>query len=64
MNFKKLGVLATAALGTVSSFAAAVDVTSVVTDITANLAPIASIGAAVLGVAVALKAYKWIRRAL
>jgi hypothetical protein len=44
--------------------AAAIDVTTTVADITGNLAPIGLVGAAVLGVFVALKAYKWIRRAL
>lgn len=44
--------------------AAAVDVSSVVTDIAAQAAPIAAIGAAVLLVYVGIKAFKWVRRAL
>lgn len=44
--------------------AAAVDVADVVTDIAAQAAPIAAIGAAVLLVYVGIKAFKWVRRAL
>lgn len=44
--------------------AAAIDVADVVTDITAQLAPIALIGGAVLLVFVAIKAFKWVRRAM
>ena len=44
--------------------AAAVDVTAVVTDIAAQAAPIAAIGAAVLLIYVGIKAFKWVRRAL
>ena len=44
--------------------AAAVDVGSVVTDIAAQAAPIAAIGAAVLLVYVGIKAFKWVRQAL
>ncbi len=44
--------------------AAAVDVGAVVTDIAAQAAPIAAIGAAVLLVYVGIKAFKWVRRAL
>lgn len=61
---KKIVIGASALAVSALSQAAAVDVTTTVADITANLAPIGLIGAAVLGVAVALKAYKWIRRAL
>jgi hypothetical protein len=43
---------------------AAVDVTSTVSEITGALAPIGLIGAAVLGVLVAVKIYKWVRRAM
>ena len=46
------------------SHAAAVDVAAVVTDIGAQIAPITSIGGAVLTVYVAIKAFKWVRRAL
>ena len=44
--------------------AAAVDVSSVVTEIEAQAAPIAAIGAAVLILYVGIKAFKWVRRAL
>jgi hypothetical protein len=44
--------------------AAAIDVTSVVSDIEAQAAPIAAIGAAVLILFVGIKAFKWVRRAL
>lgn len=44
--------------------AAPVDVAAVVTDIGAQAAPIASIGAAVLLIIVAVKAFQWVRKAL
>ena len=44
--------------------AAAIDVTAVVTDIAAQAAPIAAIGAAVLMLHVGVKAFKWVRQAL
>lgn len=44
--------------------AAAINVTDVVTDIQAQAAPIAAIGAAVLVLMVGIKAFKWVRRAL
>lgn len=47
-----------------AAHAAAVDVAAVVTDIGAQIAPITAIGAAVLLVFVAVKAFKWVRRAL
>lgn len=56
--------LATAGASSVPAHAAAVDVAAVVTDIGAQIAPITSIGAAVLMVFVAIKAFKWVRRAL
>jgi hypothetical protein len=46
------------------SFAAAIDVEDVVTDIGAQIVPVGLIGAAVLLLIVAIKAYKWVRRAL
>jgi len=46
------------------SQAAAVSVTDVVTDIAAQGAPIAAIGAAVLLLLVGIKAFKWIRKAM
>lgn len=56
-----------AALGlsaTAPAFAAAPDVTATVADITAALTPIGLIGVAVLGVLVAVKIYKWVRKAM
>lgn len=47
-----------------ASHAAAIDVDDVVTDIAAQAAPIAAIGAAVLLLVVGIKAFKWVRRAL
>lgn len=44
--------------------AAAIDVTSVVTDIGAQAVPIGLIGGAVLVIFVAVKAFKWVRAAL
>jgi len=52
------------ALAPVLSHAAAVNVASVVTDIGAQVAPVTSIGAAVLLLLVAIKAFKWVRRAM
>lgn len=46
------------------AFAAAPDVTSVVTEIEGAAAPIAAIGAAVLLVMVGIKIFKWVRRAM
>ena len=43
---------------------AAVDVAPVVTEIGGASAPIAAIGAASLLIAVGIKVYKWVRRAL
>lgn len=43
---------------------AAVDVTTVVAEISGAAAPIAAIGAAVLVVMVGIKVYKWVRRAM
>jgi hypothetical protein len=44
--------------------AAAVDVADVVTDIGAQAASVAAIGAAVLLLLVGIKAFKWVRRAM
>jgi len=44
--------------------AAAVVVTPVVTDIGAQVAPVTAIGGAVLLLLVAIKAFKWVRRAM
>ncbi|KAF7600094.1 MAG: methyltransferase [Candidatus Dactylopiibacterium carminicum] len=43
---------------------AAIDVSAVVDEIDGTLTPIGLIGGAVLLVAVAIKAYKWVRRAM
>lgn len=62
--FLKYGstALALAAVSTASQ--AAIDVTAVVTEIGATLAPIGLIGAGVLLVIVAIKAFKWVRSAM
>lgn len=59
---KKLVLLALAAVASAAQ-AAPIDVTGTVTAITDALVPIGLIGAAVLGVVVALKAFHWVRRA-
>lgn len=51
-------------LGFASLSQAAVDVSGVVTEISGASAPIALIGGASLVVAVGIKVYKWVRRAL
>lgn len=51
-------------LGVGSANAAAIDVAAVTTDIAAQAAPVAAIGAAVLLLTVGIKAFKWVRRAL
>jgi len=60
----KLLALVSAAGFSSMSFAAAIDVASVVTDVAAQAVPIALIGAAVLLLTVGIKAFKWVRRAL
>lgn len=57
-------VAAAVAVTTTGVQAAAIDVTAVVTDIAAQAAPIGLIGGAVLLIFVAVKAFKWVRRAL
>ena len=58
-------IAAASALGVASqSHAAAIDVTAVTTDIAAQAAPVAAIGAAVLLLYVGIKAFKWVRKAL
>lgn len=67
-KLKKIGrVLVATVTGYVlaaPAMAAAVDVEDVVTDIAAQAAPIAAIGAAVLILMVGIKAFKWVRRAM
>jgi hypothetical protein len=64
----KLGALAligsTAVLAAGSASAAAIDVTAVTAAISDTLTPVGLIGAGVLLVLVAVKTYKWIRRAM
>jgi hypothetical protein len=59
-RFLPLGLVAFPVL----SNAAAVEVSAVTTDIAAQAAPVAAIGAAVLILLVAIKAFKWVRRAM
>lgn len=58
-----VSLLALAGVSTLSQ-AQAIDVADVVTDIAAQAAPIGLIGAAVLLIFVAVKAFKWVRAAL
>lgn len=51
-------------VGAAAANAAAVDVTDVVSNITAQGASIAAVGAAVLVLYVGVKAFKWVRMAL
>ena len=63
-NLKRGLVAAGVLAATVSAQAAAIDVAAVVTDISAQAAPIALIGGAVLVVYVGIKAFRWVRGAL
>ena len=56
--------LSASAVTSASAFAAAPDVSGVVTEIGGTAAPIAAIGAAVLLVFVGIKTFKWVRRAM
>lgn len=60
----RVGIVGGLALAGAPAFAAAVDVTSVVTDIGAQVASVTSVGAAVLMVFAAVKAFKWARSAM
>lgn len=61
----KRGLVAAGVLTAVGSAnAAAIDVAGVTTEIAAQSAPVASIGAAVLLLYVGIKAFKWVRKAL
>ena len=61
----KRGLLSVAVLAlTAGAQAAAIDVTAVTTDMTAQLVPIGLIGAAVMLIMVAIKAFKWVRAAM
>lgn len=64
MKYAKNAFLLAMAAGATASQAAAIDVTAVTTDITAQLAPIGAIGGGVLLVMVAVKAFRWVRAAL
>ncbi|WDM61806.1 major capsid protein [Stenotrophomonas forensis] len=62
-----LAAVGTAALASAPAFASgggSVDVGATVSAITAALGPIGQIGIAVLSVLVAIKVYKWVRRAM
>lgn len=63
LNKSALAVLVLSVVATASQ-AAAIDVAAVVTDIGAQAAPVALIGAAVLILMVAIKAFRWVRSAL
>lgn len=64
MNYAKNAFLLALAAGATASQAAAIDVAATVTDITAQLVPIGLIGAAIMGVYLAIKAYHWVRKAM
>lgn len=64
MKFNRLVAASAALLLPVASFAAAVDVAAVVTDIGAQVTPVTAIGGGVLLLLVAIKAFKWVRRAM
>ena len=64
MKYAKNAFLLALAVGATASQAAAIDVTAIVTDIGNQLAPIGLIGIAVMGVMVAVKAFRWVRAAL
>lgn len=64
MKFQRFAVPAVLSFASVSAFAAAPDVTAIVTEIDGAAAPIAAIGAAVLLVMVGIKVFKWVRRAM
>jgi hypothetical protein len=61
---RKYGAAGAALVVASGAQAAAVDVTAVTADLTAQLTPIAAVGAGVLLVVVAVKAFKWVRSAL
>lgn len=63
-QFRRVLVAAPVLAGVASANAAAIDVTTVVSDIAAQAAPVALIGAAVLLLVVGIKAFKWVRAAL
>jgi len=63
-TFARFSAVAAGLVVTGTASAAGIDVTGIVTEIGAQAAPIGLIGVAVLGIAVALKAFKWVRAAL
>lgn len=63
-NAKVGTAVAIGAASVTSAQAAAVDVTAVTSEIGAQAAPVAAIGAAVLLIYVGVKAFQWVRRAL
>jgi hypothetical protein len=62
-NVAPVALLA-ALLASIGSANAALDVSAVQTGITEALAAVTTVGIAVLGVIIAIKAYKWVRRAM
>ena len=59
-----VGVLATVAGSAHATGGITIDTTSITDAITVALAAIATVGAAIMGVHVAVKAYKWVRAAM
>jgi len=64
MTYAKNAFLLALAAGATASQAAAIDVTAVTTDIAAQAVPIGLVGAAVLLIYLAVKAFKWVRAAM
>jgi uncharacterized membrane protein len=63
-NLALAGLATAGALAMGSASAAAIDVTAVTTAISETLTPIGAVGLGVLAVLVAIKTYKWVRRAM
>jgi hypothetical protein len=63
-NASRLLPVAAASVLASPAFAAAVDVSDVVTDIGLQVTPITAIGGGILLLLVAIKAFKWVRRAM
>ena len=63
-NFGSALTVAAGLMAAQASYAAAIDVGDVVTDIAAQAAPVGLIGSAVLLIFLAVKAFKWVRAAL
>jgi len=63
-RFALVALVAGVLANTANAAVGAIDVSGTVTDIGAQLVPIGLIGAAIMGVFLAIKAYHWVRRAM